>query len=263
MSILDEIVGNKRREIATLRKTVAIEELKSQAAASDIPPSFSGALRSVPVGLIAEVKRRSPSAGCIREPFHPPEIATSYERAGAQAVSVLMDEQYFGGGADDFRAVHGAVALPMLYKEFVVDPWQIWHARTIGASAVLLIAGVLDVKELLEFRTSAENAGVECLVEVHDEIQMKMASDARATLIGVNNRNLNDFTVSLETSERLLDQAPDGCTLVSESGIRTAEDVLRVHRAGYHAVLVGEQLLREQDPGAAARSLMSSVWMSS
>jgi indole-3-glycerol phosphate synthase len=263
MSILDEIVGNKRLEIAVLRKTVAIDELKSQAAAGDAPPSFSGALRSVPMGLIAEVKRRSPSAGCIREPFHPAEIATSYEQAGAQAVSVLMDERYFGGGAEDFRAVRDAVALPMLYKEFVVDPWQIWHARAIGASAVLLIAGVLDVKELLDFRTSAESAGVECLVEVHDESQMKMASDARAALIGVNNRNLKDFTVSLETSERLLDHAPDGCTLVSESGIRSAADVLRVQRAGYHAVLVGEHLLRENDLGAAVRGLMGSVWMSS
>lgn len=263
MSILDDIVENKRREITALRESVGIDELQAQAGAGDAPPSFSSALRCAPMGLIAEVKRRSPSAGSIREPFHPPGIAMSYERAGAQAVSVLMDEQYFGGGTDDFRAVRGAVALPILYKEFVIDPWQLWHARAIGASAVLLIAGVLDVVELVRFGALAREAGLECLVEVHDEAQMKMASDARAELIGVNNRNLKDFTVSLEISERLLDHAPGGCTLVSESGIRTADDVLRVQRAGYHAVLVGEHLLRKDDPGTAVRDLMGSIWTSS
>ncbi len=263
MSILDEIVANKRREVAALRGTVGVDEIVAQALSRERPPLFSSVIRSVPMGLIAEVKRRSPSAGVIREPFDAPAIASGYENAGAQAVSVLMDEQYFGGGVEDFRSVRDVVGLPMLYKEFVIDPWQVWHARAIGASAVLLIAGVLDVDELRAFEETARDAGVECLVEVHDERQMRMARDAGAGLVGVNNRDLKTFTVSLETSERLLEYAPGECTLVSESGIRTAGDVLRVQQAGFHAVLVGEHLLRERDVGDAVRVLMGSVWKSS
>ena len=189
--------------------------------------------------------------------------ARAYEAAGAQAISVLMDEPYFGGGADDFVAVRQSVSLPLLYKEFVVDPWQIWHARGLGASAVLLIAGVLDKSELVEFQEIANQAGVESLVEVHDADHMRIATESGATCIGVNNRDLKTFDVSLETSLHLLDLAPSGCTLISESGIRTAQDVEQVRSAGFHAVLVGENLLRQQDLREGVLQLMGVVWGSS
>ncbi len=259
MNILDEIVARKREEIASQVADLPVGSLKERAMAAPPVPSFSEALRSVPVGLIAEVKHRSPSAGTIRVPFVPADIASVYQAAGAQAVSVLIDEHYFGGGADDFAEVRSAIALPMLYKEFVIDPWQVWHARSSGASAVLLIAGVLDVPELKQFIANVDEAGLQALVEVHDEEQMAMAIEAGARIIGVNNRDLTTFTVSLETSERLAQMAPGGCTLISESGIRSAADVARVKAAGYHAVLVGEQLLRQVDLAVAVRELMGAV----
>ena len=260
MSKLDEIVAHKRIEIAHRREIEAFDALVERAAAAPRPPSFTGSLRASPMGIIAEVKRRSPSAGTIRDPFDPPAIAEAYAAAGAQAVSVLMDETYFGGGEADFDAVRAAVDLPLLYKEFVVDPWQIPHACCLGASAVLLLAGVLDAATLEAFREDVESLGMEALVEVHDEDQLQAATDAGARCLGVNNRDLSDFSVSLETSLRLVAKAPGDCTLVSESGIRAAEDVQSLHGAGYHAVLVGGHLLSRDEPGAALKELMSLVW---
>ena len=262
-SKLDEIVDRKRRDMRAVQAEISLAEMRTLAAEAEVPPPFAAVLRAAPMGLIAEVKRRSPSAGVIREPFDPAAVAGAYAAAGAQAVSVLMDEPYFGGGADDFVAVRTAVSLPMLYKEFVVDPWQIWQARGLGASAVLLIAGVLGEKDLAGCLETAREAQVECLVEVHDEDQMHLAAASGATCVGVNNRDLRTFGVSLETSLRLLDRAPAGCTLVSESGIRRACDVERLYSAGYHAVLVGEHLLRQEEVGEAVRALMGAVWVSS
>jgi indole-3-glycerol phosphate synthase len=256
MSILDQIVANKRAEIAGRTRRLPQWALEGDARCTASPPPFAAALRSAPMGLIAEVKRRSPSAGAIREPFDATQIAGAYERAGAQAVSVLIDERFFGGGQDVLQAV----ALPILYKEFVVDVWQIWHARRWGASAVLLIAGVLDTAELAAFIRVAGEAGLEALVEVHDKGQMEMAIDAGAACIGVNNRDLTTFQVSLDTSEQLRAAAPDGCTLISESGIRNAADVHRLAVAGFDAVLVGEHLLRQPDPERAVRDLMRRAW---
>lgn len=263
MSKLDEIIAHKRREIVHRRELEAFDALSARAGAAPAPPSFTGALRAASMGIVAEVKRRSPSAGTIREPFDPAALAGAYEAAGAQAVSVLMDETYFGGGEADFSVVRAAIGLPLLYKEFVVDPWQVPHARCLGASAVLLLAGVHDGPTLRVFREEIELLGMEALVEVHDEEQLEAAVDAGARCLGVNNRDLTDFSVSLDTSLRLVANAPDGCTLISESGIRTPEDVRSLHGAGYHAVLVGEHLLRREDPGAALKELMSSLWASS
>ena len=256
MNILEEILAKKRVEVEAFKKVWLINRLQSAAELRDRAPDFIAALRSAPIGLIAEVKRRSPSAGTIREPFDSAAIATAYEKAGAQAISVLMDRPYFGGGDFDFRSVRATVDLPLLYKEFVIDAWQIWHAASLGASAVLLIAAALDDARLMEFIALCREARMEPLIEVHDESEMKQIAAMPVRCLGVNNRDLKTFNVSLETTLRLKSLAPKGCTLISESGIRSADDVRRLRDAGVHAVLVGEHLLRQPDLNKAVRDLM-------
>lgn len=256
MNILEQICADKRVEIEERKRFQPLEELQARVPAVESRPDFVAALRSVPIGLIAEVKRRSPSAGTLREPFDPSAIAKEYEAAGAQAISCLMDGKYFGGGAADFSEVRTAVALPMLYKEFVVDRWQIVHAKTMGASAVLLIVGVLTDVELVSFIQEVQSLELQPLVEVHDREEMRRAIDAGADCIGINNRNLKTFSTTLDTTYELKELAPPECTLVSESGIKTPEDVAALKAAGVHAILVGESLLREPSPGAAAKWLM-------
>ncbi len=257
MNILEQIIANKRIEVAERKKFQSVESLQAQIPEVGSRPDFVAALRGAPIGLIAEVKRRSPSAGMIREPFDPAGIAREYEASGAQAISCLMDGKYFGGGSADFSEVRNAVALPMLYKEFVIDPWQIVHAKTMGASAVLLIVGALTDGELSSFIRKIQALELQPLVEVHDRGEMQRAIDAGADCIGINNRNLKTFSTTLDTTYELKEMAPPECTLVSESGIKTPENVARLKEAGIHAVLVGESLLREPLPGVAAKWLMS------
>jgi indole-3-glycerol phosphate synthase len=257
MNILEEIVANKRVEVEAFKKARPMSMLQSAAELRDRAPDFIEPLRSAPIGLIAEVKRRSPSAGAIREPFDAQALAVAYDKAGAQAISVLMDQKYFGGGEVDFRAVRAMVDLPLLYKEFVVDAWQIWHAASLGASAVLLIAAVLDDALLKDLAALCREARIEPLVEVHDENEMSRVAAMPVRCIGVNNRDLKTFKISLETTLRLKPLAPEGCTLISESGIRSAADVARLKDAGVHAVLVGEHLLRQSDLGKAVNDLMT------
>lgn len=259
MNILEQIIADKRVEIARRKKQCSLAELQAMLPQGEARPDFVASLRSVPMGLIAEVKRRSPSAGLIRDPFDPAAIAQSYEAAGANAISCLMDSKYFGGGEQDFTAVRNAIGLPMLYKEFVVDRWQVVHAKTVGASAVLLIVGALSDTELASFIQEIRSIGLQPLVEVHDREEMRRAIDAGAECIGINNRNLKTFVTTLETTFELAAMAPAGCTLVSESGIRSPEDAVRLKEAGAHAMLVGESLLRENDPGAAIVGLMQGV----
>ena len=257
MNILEQIIADKRQEVVRRKALSSLEELRARIPGLPERPCFSAALRAAPMGLIAEVKRRSPSAGLIREPFDPAAIAAAYAANGANAVSCLMDQKYFGGGEADFAAVRAAVDLPMLYKEFVVDPWQIIHAKTVGASAILLIVGALTDRELSTFIQDAAAVGLEPLVEVHDREEMLRARDAGAACIGINNRDLKTFVTTLETTCELAALAPAGCTLVSESGIRTRDDISYLKQAGAHAVLVGEALLREPDPGLAVARLMA------
>lgn len=257
MNILEEIVANKRAEVEAFKKDRPMSVLRSTAERRDRSPDFIQALRSAPIGLIAEVKRRSPSAGAIREPFDPEAVAVAYDKAGAQALSVLMDRKFFGGGEGDFRAVRAMVDLPLLYKEFIADEWQIWHAASLGASAALLIAAVLDDALLKDFAALCREARIEPLVEVHDEKEMERVAALPVRCIGVNNRDLKTFTTSLETTLRLKPLAPKECTLISESGIRSAADVARLKDAGVHAVLVGEHLLRQSDLSKAVSDLMT------
>ena len=256
MSILDKIVADKRVEVAALK---AADPVSSWSMPEEAPGNFVEAIRSVPMGLIAEVKRKSPSAGIIREPFDPVEIARSYESAGAAAISCLMDGAYFGGGASDFRAVRAAVSLPMLYKEFVIDPWQVAHAQKLGASAVLLIAAVLTDEELRSYSADIVQRNMTPLVEVHDREEMDRAMHIGATCVGINNRNLKTFETSLDVTYSLAHEVPDDLTLISESGIRTAEDVRALQQCGAHALLVGEQLLRQPCPREAVQELMKEV----
>jgi indole-3-glycerol phosphate synthase len=254
VNLLERICADKRVEIARRRRETPLERLRELAVPP--PPPFAAALRAAPLGLIAEVKRRSPSVGVIREPFVPAEIAAAYAHGGAHALSVLVDEPYFGGGETPFREVRAAVSLPLLYKEFVVDAWQIWHARALGASALLLIAAVLDDPQLHTLLAECRAAGLEALVEVHDEGEMTRAAAARADLIGINNRDLKTFVTTLETTARLAPLAPPACTLVSESGIRDAVDARRARSCGAHAVLVGEHLLKRPELAAAVQALL-------
>ena len=262
MNWLQQIVENKRFEIAQRKQSLSPGAVRMRGERAEPGQPFERALRSAPMGLIAEVKRRSPSAGVIREPFDPAEIAQAYAKAGAQALSVLMDEKFFGGGEKDFRAVHRAVKLPLLYKEFVIDEWQIWHARVMCASAVLLIAAILSDHALKRLLNACREARIEALVEVHGVEEAKRVVDAGAKLVGVNNRDLRTFHTSLDVTDKVAQVVPKSVFLVSESGIKTAEDVLRVHFAGAGAVLVGESLLRQMDLDAAVKSLMSSTWKS-
>lgn len=284
MNILDEIVENKRIEIEQPDYFQALEkvvdelphvlpsDLSAEASAKEggnscdecdgnpvrgRSPDFIEALQSVPVGLIAEVKRRSPSAGPIRDPFDPAGIAKAYEAAGAQAVSCLMDKKYFGGGEGQWNEVRAATGLPMLYKEFVIDPRQIFHAEALGASAVLLIVAALSDAELKKYIRLTEASGMTPLVEVHTEEEMKRAVDAGADCIGINNRNLKTFETTLQTTLQLKELAPAGCTLISESAIHTADDIRTLRHAGMSAVLVGESLLRQPDIRQAVKNLMN------
>jgi indole-3-glycerol phosphate synthase len=259
MNILEQIIADKRIEVAEQKNLQPLEVLKAQVSTVGGRPDFVASLRAAPMGLIAEVKRRSPSAGLIRDPFDPAGIAREYEANGASAVSCLMDHKYFGGGAVDFSEVRRAIELPMLYKEFVVDSWQIAHAKVMGASAVLLIVGALTDKELVSFIEEIKAVKLQPLVEVHDREEMQRAIDAGSDCIGINNRNLKTFVTTLDTTYELKELAPENCTLVSESGIKTAEDVALLKAAGAHAILVGESLLRETSPGDAAKVLMSLV----
>ena len=251
-TILDRIVETKWREIATNRAVVPDAELERRVA--EVPPArgFAAALR-VPgeVRVIAEVKQASPSAGVIRADFDPVAIARTYERHGAACISVLTDVEYFQGSLDYLRAVRRSVGCPLLRKDFVLDRYQLLEARLAGADAALLIAEILPGERLAELHREAVALGLDVLVELHDAHELPRVLDAGATLVGINNRDLRTFTTRLEHTLDLMPCIPAGVTVVSESGIRTADDLRTLAAAGVKAVLVGESLMRSPDIGAA------------
>lgn len=258
MNILEKILETKRGEIAQRKTEVSLEQVRACALQAPVPPKFSSAFQGPEMGIIAEVKHQSPSAGIIREPFLPAEIAQAYQRGGANAISVLMDKEYFGGGEAHFREVRKAVDLPLLYKEFVVDPWQVWHAKKIGASGVLLIAAALNDDELKSLSDEVAEAGLEVLLEVHDQEELDRALALKAPMIGINNRNLKTFVTTLDTTLSLAKQLPEETILISESGIRTAQDLDTLAAAGAKGVLVGESLLRQDNVQDAVKQLRST-----
>ena len=251
--ILAAIVASKRREIAGLRPLRA--RLEKEAANALPPRDFAGSLTGERVAVIAEVKRRSPGAGDIRPMLIPADWARSYRQAGASAMSVLTDGPFFGGSLTDLRAVRGAVDLPLLRKDFTLDPLQVVEARGAGADAILLIVRILDDDALRRLREEAESMGMTALVEVHDGDELGRALDSGARVVGINNRDLSTFRTDLAVTESLLGALPEDGIVVSESGIRSGEDVARLGRAGVHAVLVGEAILRAEDPELRVREL--------
>jgi len=256
--ILDEILARKRVEVAARRRAVPIERLRDAPEYQAARRGFRSALTAAaPPAVIAELKRASPSRGRIREHYDPPAHAKSYEAAGACCLSVLTDEHFFEGALAHLTAARAAVSLPCLRKDFLVDAYQIEEARAAGADAVLLIAAAGSSDQRSELAGRAVEAGLDVLVEVHDEDEMAWAADVKATLIGVNNRDLRTFETRLETTERLAPLAPPGAFVVAESGIRVRADVDRMLRSGARGVLVGETFMRAPDPGAALRDLLT------
>jgi indole-3-glycerol phosphate synthase len=254
MSVLDDILATKRDEVAAAKRSIAPTELARQADACSEPlrgfrASLAGGERP---RVIAELKRRSPSKGEIRPGFDPLACAKSYADGGAAALSVLTDERYFGGRLDYLEAVRRTVSLPLLRKDFLIDPYQIDEARVAGADAVLLIARTLEPGALRALRERAAALGLDALVEVHDEADVDAALAAGADLVGINHRDLATFTTDLGSTERLAPRlVAAGVVVVAESGIFTYDDVRRLEAAGAHAVLVGEALMREPDVGRA------------
>lgn len=250
-------MASKRTEIDLLRPMA--RELRSRARDAAPARDFQAALAAHPkVRVIAEVKRRSPGAGDIRPDLDPAALARSYAECGAAALSVLTDREYFGGALDDLRRARAAVDLPALRKDFTLDALQIDEARAAGADAVLLIVRILDDAQLAELHGYAGESGLSVLVEVHDARELERAVACGASLLGINNRDLATFTTDLAVTEGLLDQLPPGTVVVSESGIRSGDDVRRLGRAGVDAVLVGESILSSPDPGEMVRELSAA-----
>jgi len=255
MTLLDKIVAVKKREVIALRSRA--EELRGRATARQDHRDFAVALqRDEGVALIAEIKKASPSAGVICADFHPVNIAWQYEAAGASAISVLTDREFFQGSLEYLEQVRAVVKLPVLRKDFLIEEIQLYEAAAHGADAVLLIAAILDDCQLRDFRAIAEHLKMAVLVEVHDETELHRAMAAGAQLIGINNRNLRNFSVNLATTERLVAQIPEEIVVVAESGIHTRADVERVAKAGADAILVGESLMRSGDIAGKVKELM-------
>lgn len=257
---LDKIVATKHKEVEHLASTFNLAS--SEKAISELPDTlgFERAIsnnRNRSMGLIAEVKKASPSKGLIRESFHPVELAQAYEAAGADCISVLTDVDYFQGANAYLTDIRKSViCTPLLRKDFTVDYRQIYEARMIGADAILLIAAILTTAQLKEYQTIAKSIGLDVLVEVHDQEELNRVLDIGASLIGINNRNLKTFVTDLKTTELLIDSIPKGTTIVSESGISSAQEIAYLQGIGAHAVLVGEHFMRQPDIGAAVDHLL-------
>lgn len=264
-NIFSQILDRKRKIVARLRADPSSQNFRERALKirkNAEPNRLLRALKSDSprLKIIAEFKRKSPSAGIIRDDLTVSEIVRCYERAGACAISVLTDEEYFGGSIADLCAARSSTKLPLLCKDFIIHPIQIFEAAIAGADAVLLIAAALDDMSLAELRNLAENElGLDALVEVHNSEELNRALNARAKIIGVNNRDLRTFQVSLNTSERLIAEAPRDKIMVSESGLQTAESLVRLHALGFRAFLIGEVLMRAADPAAALRELLTAA----
>jgi indole-3-glycerol phosphate synthase len=256
-TILEKIMYNKIHELAGAKEKFPAEAIESVLDWTPRIRHFKGALASRTPAIIAEIKKASPSAGVIREDFDPLKIALEYQKSGAAAISVITEVQNFQGGLEILASLRWNTKLPLLRKDFIVDAYQILQARHAGADAVLLIAALLDTETLGNLRAEAERLRMDALVEVHNEYELQVALDAGAALIGVNNRDLRTFEVSLDVALNLAKMMPKGVLAVAESGIRTADDVRRLSDAGYRGFLVGESLMRSPSPGAALAKLLS------
>ena len=255
--ILDDIIANKKKELAETKRSVPFAEVKSKAADAGPVRGFGKAL-SAPDGirLIAEVKKASPSKGVIRVDFDPVKIAGIYQESGADCISVLTERKFFQGSLDYLGQIRKAVSLPLLRKDFIIDEYQIYEARAAGADAILLIAACLEKQQIEDFLGIAGQSGLDVLVESHTYKELDRSLLAGARLVGINNRDLSTFAVSLQTTIELLKDIPGDRTVVSESGINTRDDVMKLQKAGVDAILVGESLMREQDIGKKVKELL-------
>ena len=252
--ILAEIVEVKQQEIAELHSRAAVLEQQAYERKTQ-PRSFADALRNGNPAIIAEMKKASPSKGLLQAEFHPAFLAHAYEEGGAACLSVLTDKQFFQGSLHDLEAARAAASLPVLRKDFTMDRVQVWEAAAHGADAILLIAAILDTEEMRSLRELAASLGLAALVEVHNSDELAKAVDSGTEIIGVNNRDLETFEVSLDTSLRLSYLMPSDAIRVSESGIHSAEDMELLGGAGFHAFLIGESLMRSPNPAAALKAL--------
>ena len=258
-NILDRIVEARRESVAHRKRVLPEVPLKMAVEKASPPRDFAGALTRDGVNVIAELKKASPSRGVIRENYVPAALAAGLERAGAAALSVLTEEEFFFGSLTDLKEAKKVVQIPILRKDFIIDPWQVWEARAAGADAFLLIVAILTDGALRELLDLGRSLGMEPLVEVHSGEELDRAIAAGARIIGVNNRDLRTFEVRVETSLGLIDAIPDECIAVSESGLRTHDDLERLRRAGFDAFLIGEHLMKDADPAVLLRALTGVV----
>jgi indole-3-glycerol phosphate synthase len=258
--ILDEIVVNKRLELAATMRAVPIEKIAAIARRAPTPLSLASAIRGKKVRLIAEVKKASPSRGVIRPDFDPVKIASVYAEHGAAAISVLTESKYFQGSLSYLQSIKHLLStmnLPLIRKDFIFDPYQVYEARANGADSVLLIACILDLPSLAELMGLARQLGMECLVEVHDEADLEIALACKARIIGINNRDLHTFKVDINVTRRLRPRIPAGILVVSESGIKSAADIAVMKELKVNAVLIGEALMASTDISAKIKELFS------
>jgi indole-3-glycerol phosphate synthase len=264
---LDKIVAAKQREVADLKRSFSLPEAEKQISGLAACRGFEKALaegsRRRNIGLIAEVKKASPSKGLIRPDFHPVSLAEAYARAGTDCISVLTDADHFQGSNEYLKAVRQAVDVPLLRKDFTIDERQIYEARLIGADAVLLIAAILTNEQLKQFLALSKELGLDALVEVHDQAELERVLELDTKLIGINNRNLHTFVTDLKTTEQLIRHIPKGITIISESGISSQADMAYLESVGSHAVLIGEHFMRQPVVEQAVHDLMGPINLSS
>lgn len=258
--ILDDIVAYKREELAAQKSCVSLAQLQAMPLFTQTPPSFLRGIREKKGrSIIAEVKKASPSKGVIRADFEPLALAKTYAVNGAAAISVLTEKKFFQGSLEYLRLIREHVKLPLLRKDFLFDPYQVYEARAFGASAVLLIVAILTDQQIIELQDLARTLGMDCLVEVHDEPELERALCCGVSLLGINNRDLRTFHTTIETSERLMQRMPSTVTVVSESGLSKVEQLVRLEAQGVRAFLIGETFMAAPDPGKPLRDMLEGI----
>ena len=258
-SILDRIVADKKNEVSLRKQLIPLKQLEQSVLFERQSRSLSTQLIESGSGLITEHKRRSPSKDCINQNLNVQDVAQGYEKAGACGMSVLTDMKYFGGSLEDLLTARASCDLPLLRKEFIIDPYQIVEAKAYGADVILLIAAILNRDEIQTYSSLAQSLGMEVLLEVHNEEELHKSVMPSLNMIGVNNRNLKTFEVSLETSKTLSKLIPDEFIKISESGIRTVDDIQTLQPFGYKGFLIGENFMKTKDPGASAAAFIKQL----